>query len=272
MKINKTTLFFAFILAFALWYFIVYKKEMSKALSGEFPIPGVENEHIIWGYPVSSNDKIYRYKGLVLGYNEKRKNPDWVSYHITKEYISGKKFLDKRKFKSDPTIEDRSRVRTSDYTNSGYDRGHLAAQADMRGRDLQCESESCYLTNIAPQKPDFNRKTWLNLENAVRKWTEKYGESWVLAGTIYDDQSTFIKEKIEIPDAFYKIIIINDGNSFISNSFVIYQDNSSYNLEEYIVSIDSVEKATGIDFFSELEDGLEDNFESRVNRVLVGWR
>ena len=269
---NKLLLLLAFILGFTLWYFLVYKQELKKIIVGNFPKPGINNEHIIWGMPIASTAKIFEYSGLVLGYNENRKTPDWVSYHITNDYINGEKFLDKRKFKPDPTIEDKDKVRTSDYTRSGYDRGHLAAQADMRGRDLLCESEACYLTNIAPQKPGFNRKTWLNLEKAVREWTLKHNESWVITGSIYDDDHTYIKGKIEIPDAFYKIIVVQENTNYRSNAFMIYQDDSSYNLEEYLVSIDSVESATGIDFFSELEDNLENKFESNIGNVLLGWR
>ena len=272
MKIKFPVLIFAFVLSFTLWYFFVYRQKAVPVDINEFPAPGIYSEHIIWGYPLDDVVKIYEYNGLVLGYNDKRKTPDWVSYHITDDYITGKKYLSKRKFKPDPIIKDKDRVVTSDYTRSGYDRGHLAAQADMKGRNLLCESEACYLTNIAPQRPNFNRKIWLNLEKAVRKWTEKYGESWVVTGTIYDNDHTFIKDKIEIPDAFYKIIIVNTGKSYNSNSFVIYQDDKSYNLEEYLVSIDSVESATKIDFFSDLEDNLENKFESNIGSVLDGWR
>lgn len=269
---NKLVLLLAFVLGFSLWYFVVYKKELSKTLIGRFPTPGIINEHIIWGVPVASGVKKFEYSGLVLGYNENRKTSDWVSYHLTDDYIRGEKFLDKRKFKPDPSIKNKDKVRTSDYTRSGYDRGHLAAQADMRGRDLLCESEACYMTNIAPQKPGFNRKTWLNLEKAVRKWTLRYQESWVITGTIYDEDHTFIKDKIEIPDAFYKIVVVKDDQNYRSNSFVIYQNDESYNLEEYLVSIDSIESATGIDFFSDLEDELENKFEININNVLMGWR
>ncbi|MDA3813492.1 MAG: DNA/RNA non-specific endonuclease [Candidatus Cloacimonetes bacterium] len=269
---NKLFVILAFILGFTLWYFLVYQQELKQIIVGHFPRPGVMNEHVIWGMPIVSTATIFKYSGLVLGYNNDRKTPDWVSYHITDDYINGKKYLDKRKFKPDPNIEDENKVRTSDYTRSGYDRGHLAAQADMKGRDLLCESEACYLTNIAPQKPSFNRKTWLNLEKAVRKWTLKYNELWVITGSIYDSDHTYIKDKIEIPDAFYKIIVVKLDQTYGSNAFVIYQDDKTYNLEEYIVSIDSVESATGIDFFSELEDNLENKFESNINTIFTGWR
>jgi len=269
---NKLLLLLAFILGFTLWYFLVYKQELKQIIVGNFPEPGIQNEHIIWGMPRTPTVKVFKYSGLVLGYNNDRKTPDWVSYHLTGVYINGEKFLDRRRFKPDPAIEDKNKVRTSDYTRSGYDRGHLAAQADMKGRDLLCESEACYLTNIAPQKPGFNRKIWLNLEKAVRKWTLIYNESWIITGSVFDDDHTYIKDKIEIPDAFYKIIVIKENTSYRSNAFIIYQDDESYNLEEYLVSIDSVESATGIDFFSDLEDNLENKFEANINTVFTGWR
>ena len=60
---NKFLLLLAFVLGFTLWYFLVYKQELKKIIVGDFPAPGINNEHIIWGVPITPTDKVFKYSG-----------------------------------------------------------------------------------------------------------------------------------------------------------------------------------------------------------------
>ena len=159
-------------------------------------IPKLKNEiYKLNSSPEMSNIVLKKYKGYACGYNRNKKISDWVSYYIKKEYLYKKKILKKKKFKPAPSIKKEFSARLLDYKRSGYDRGHLARQADMYGRSLECELEACYLTNIAPQKPEFNRKIWLNIENLVQKWAKKYEDLYIVTGPIYDENKTFLKKR-----------------------------------------------------------------------------
>lgn len=257
---------------FLLWYSFIYKPRREKQKLPEMVISGTGQTHILWGYPICENDKIFEYEGFVSGYDTVKLNPLWVSYNLKKEYLKGQKFLKERKFAPDPTMDKEYTALDNDFKKSGYDRGHLARLADMKGRSKQCELQSCYFTNISPQKQNFNRDTWNNLERAADELTLRYNESWIVTGPYFDDDIKLMKVRVEIPDGFYKIVILKKGNNFYPLAFVLDQEAASSNIEEYSVTIDSVESLTGIDFFSELSDSLENSFESKLLPIPYGWK
>lgn len=238
----------------------------------EVDISDSEQRHILWGYPVCENDKIFEYEGFVSGYDTVKLNPLWVSYNLKHEYLKGQKFLKERKFAPDPSIDEGSTALDKDFTRSGYDRGHLARLADMKGRSRKCELESCYFTNISPQKQNFNRETWNNLERAADELTLRYDESWIVTGPYFDEDIKLLNERIEIPDGFYKILILRKGKIFLPLAFVLDHESQSTDLEKYSVTIDSIESLTGIDFFYELADSLEISFESKLMPIPYGWK
>lgn len=268
---NKIRILFFVCLIFCLWYFLIYKPRLKR----QYPVLANVSQdygHVLWGYPEGYNVRIFEYEGFVSGYDTLKLNPRWVCYNLKKEYINGTKYLNDRKFASDPRLEKKQTAINSDYTRSGYDRGHLARQSNMKGRSLQCEMEACYFTNISPQKPNFNRVVWSKVEQTAINLTRNYDESWIVAGPYFDSHITMIKDRIEIPDGFYKILILKKNKSFTPLAFVLDMDSKSLNPEDYLVNIDSVESLTGLDFFHELEDSLETVFESKLAPLPYGWK
>jgi len=269
-KVNITVFF---LIVFAVWYFFIYRPRNEESRSvGIDTMPSNQPGHIIWGTPVCSNDIIFEYEGFTSGYDTMKLNPLWVSYHLKKEYFRGKKYLKKREFAPDPTMDPSITALNKDYSRSGYDRGHLARLADMKGRSRNCELESCYFTNISPQKRDFNRDTWNVLEEAADNLTARNDESWVITGPYFDNESSFINSRVEIPDGFYKIIILKNKNEYFPLAFVMDQESDSPNLELYQVAIDSAESLTGIDFFPDLQDSIEQIFETKLMPIPYGWK
>jgi len=269
---GKIFLFILLITVFFVWYFFIYtprqriRDNLLKTAAGELP------SHILWGYPIIENVRIFEYEGYVSGYDTIRLNPLWVSYYINKGYLNGKKYLRNRKFAPDPSLEIKHTAVDSDFRNSGFDRGHLARQSDMKGRSPLCETQSLYFTNISPQKPNFNRKTWNNLEMAIDDLTEHFGQSWIITGPYFDSKKELLNRRVEIPDGFYKIVVLDTEKGFYPLAFLVDMDDTALNIEDYCVSIDSVESLTGIDFFHELEDRPEEDFESLLLSVPHYWR
>lgn len=229
----------------------------------------LHKEHIVWGYPLPYKQLLERI-GYTASHDPSWKIPHWVSYHVTAQYVNAPKLVE-RKFKPDPDLPVGQRAELSDYKNSGYDRGHLARQADMRGRNKQCELEACYLSNIAPQKPSYNRKIWLRLEDKVQDWAKRYGEVWVITGPVFVNgqvNKTIGGNKVAVPGYFYKIVVRQDGNMPKVLAFIIGQDaplNSNTKLlTPFLVSVDKVEGLTCLDFLHELPDSIEDSLEAAV--------
>ena len=116
--------------------------------------------------PISGEQIVYR-SGYSLSYNEDHEQANWVAYTLTAVHARGtvKRIND---FRVDPEIKTGS-ASLSDYKGSGYDRGHLAAAADMKW-SKKVLSESFYMSNMSPQNPSFNRGIWKRLENQMRQW------------------------------------------------------------------------------------------------------
>ena len=269
---KKLIILFIFSAVFALWYFFIYKPRLEK----QQPVSTVEilsgGGHILWGYPQGPDVMVFEYEGFVSGYDTLKLNPRWVSYNLKKEYIFGKKYMNSRRFIPDPSLKRHQSAQNRDFTRSGYDRGHIARQSNMKGRSLLCEQQACYFTNVSPQKAHFNRVVWSNIENLAINLTKRFGESWIIAGPYFQDRVLFLNDRVRIPCGFYKIVVLKTDEGHLPLAFVLDHDAESMNPEDYMVTIDSVQTLTGIDFFHELEDKIEAVFESKLVPLPYGWR
>ena len=131
------------------------------------------------------------------------------------------------------------------------------------------------MSNITPQRPKLNQKLWQRLEDVeANKFALWFKDMWVITGPIFDADVTKMKSGVEIPDAFYKIYIVPPqkvGDAPKTLSFIMPQKvRGNESLARYVTSIDTIEKQTGLDFLSKLEDGQEAAVEASTSTV--GWR
>ena len=189
------------------------------------------------------------------------KTPQWVAWELTKKETKGKEGRT-NKFLPDPDVRG-AKAYTGDYTKSGYDRGHMAPAADMKW-SKQAMKESFYMSNICPQNPNLNRGDWNDLEEKSRQWAKKYGAVYIACGPIYDTKrpKRIGNNKVAVPHAFYKVILINDKKNPQAIGFIFPNSAGHKPLKKYIVTVDSVEKRTNIDFFPALPDEVENRIEA----------
>ncbi|EDP57089.1 DNA/RNA non-specific endonuclease [Vibrio sp. AND4] len=216
-------------------------------------------QHLDKGIPATINDQLLCRNGYAVGYNYRTKNADWVAYHITAANVN---ITNKRSnaFKEDMEVPDYARATLEDYKDSGYDRGHLAPSATM---DFTLESmvQSFLMSNMSPQLPGFNRVGWRILEEHIRDLANKYNELYVVTGPIYHGNEGTIGNGVVIPSAFYKVVLdprFDEAIAFI----VPHRNVSSAELASFITTIDEVEYQTGLDFFAQTPDEIEDKMES----------
>ncbi len=212
----------------------------------------------------SVGGQVLKRTGYTLSYNADYKTPQWVAWALTDQETSGDEGRT-NKFVPDPDVLG-AKAYTADYSNSGYDRGHMAPAADMKW-SRQAMEESFYLSNICPQNPNLNRGDWQKLEEQSRWWAQKYGVVYITCGPIYDNKQPkrIGANKVAVPDAFYKVILINDKQNPQAIGFIFPNQAGHKALESYVVTVDSVEKRTRIDFFP----ALPDDIENRIEAVLV---
>lgn len=216
--------------------------------------------------PISTRKReeiILHRTAFTISYNNDYKTPNWVAWELTRAETEGTEGR-KNKFEPDPDLPE-PRAEHSDYTHSGYDRGHMAPAADMKWNKKAME-ESFYMSNICPQNRKLNRDDWGDLEEKCRNWAEKYGKAYIVCGPIYDSKSPkrIGKHKIAVPERFFKAILIYEGKTPIAMGFLFENKAHHQNLKNYLVSIDKIEEETGLDFFSKLPDTIESRIESTI--------
>ena len=216
--------------------------------------------------PVSTTHQIIRHTYYTLSYSEPTEQAEWVYYELTGEMVRGKQ---KRTddYRSDEQVTTLS-AQLEDYRGSGYDRGHLCPAGDMKISHTAM-TESFYLSNCSPQDKDFNAGIWNDLENKVRSWVLAKGKLYVVtAGVLKQNKGKIGRNRVSIPWYYYKVIYDPRGEGKMI-AFLLLNENSNKPLQQFVVSVDSLENMTGIDFFPGLPDAIENLLESQ--KELTGW-
>ena len=209
---------------------------------------------------INDSEQIINHNYYTLSYNENHEQANWVAYKITIANITGS-YARKNNFRIDPKVSTGSST-LSDYKGSGFDRGHLAPAADMK-ISKTAMSESFYMSNISPQNPSFNRGIWKKLEELVRSWVVDGKTIYIATGPILEKDLPYIGKNVSIPNHYYKVILDYSDEKAIG--FILPNKKSNKDLMNYAVSIDIVEKLTGINFFDNLPDKIEEKIESELN-------
>lgn len=200
--------------------------------------------------PSLHNGVLVRHQNYVLSYVEQFEGAEWVAYELT--YPETKNNVERKtgEFLNDDSVKTHSALH-KDYTNSGYDRGHLAPAGDMNF-SLDAMLESFYMSNILPQTAELNRKTWKYLEDDIRYYVmNNKSHLYIICGGVFTYNGTCIgiKNKVAVPKYFYKIVY--DDSIGKSLAFIMPNvHNPNTNYFYYVTSIDSIESYTGIDFFT----------------------
>lgn len=180
-----------------------------------------QNLNLVFAAPTTHEPEIIiSRKQYVISYNKNRRAPNWVAWLLDSEQIGGSGRANR--FTRDSELEKylsgespaAKAVTPDDYTDSCFDRGHLAPSADRS--DNPTDNETTFvMSNIVPQTPYLNRVLWKHLEQYTRKLVQHSGKkAYIIAGPIYDMDYGMIgpKKDIPVPSKNFKIIFILDAN------------------------------------------------------------
>lgn len=243
----------------AIYTFEYYQKSEEKSIiveTGKAPKENT-NEYFL---PTSTTGQIVHHQNYSLSYSESHEQAEWVAYELKMSHLSSTNH--KR-----PYFEIDEAVKTGaahwrNYKKSGYDRGHLCPAGDRRFSKT-AHDETFLTSNISPQKHDFNSGIWNRLEQKVRYWAKKYDGVFVVTGGILKNNlKTIGEEKVSVPNQFYKIVLDNTDGKPKVLAFLMHHKDSDLPLYEFVVPVDKIEKLTGIDFFPELNDAIENKIEA----------
>lgn len=178
-------------------------------------------------------------------------------------------------FKEDPDLPSATRSKLSDYSGSGFSRGHLCPSADRLYSRNQ-NSQTFYLSNMQPQYQNHNGGQWATYENLVRDWMDSFDTLYVVKAATIDDVtlnntvqtgllSVKCNNRLPVPKYFYMALLGYKKSTGKYKAVGIwtyhYNSNSDRKTAEHI-NIDELEKRTGIDFFCNLPDDVEEEVES----------
>lgn len=212
--------------------------------------------------PVSTGE-IIEHTYYKLAYSEKNEQALWVYYLLTPTFLNSS-IERSDDFRADPKVKTGSAT-PDDYKNSGTDKGHLCPAGDMKLNETSV-SESFYMSNMSPQIPTFNRGIWNKLEGIVREWAKTEDTLAIATGPVFKDNLGVIGEnKVTIPGYYYKVILDPTGKMKMI-AILLKNSKEPQNIEQGIVSVDSIEHLTGIDFFAGLPDEIESALEKKSDR------
>lgn len=202
-------------------------------------------------------------KGYTLSYNPSLLIPNWVAWHLTFEHIDGDCPRDNNYYEDEEVPS--PRATNEDYRGNGWSRGHMCPAGDNKW-DADAMRESNLLTNICPQHASLNSGLWNAIEHDCRKWAKKYGDVYIVCGPVLlnREHETIGANKVVVPEAFFKVILrINHQPTAIG--FIIRNNEGKKRRDQFINTIDEVERITGIDFFPALPDSIEERVEAYSN-------
>ena len=224
--------------------------------SGWLELPAMDNPNLgYYGHGFYMENK--RFRNYSFGWSQSDRVSVWVAYPLCERYT--RKTVDRKdEWAVDPILGDLSLDPTRAF--SGYTRGHQIPSADR----LCCREENrqtFYGTNMTPQLSSHNGGIWATLESKVREIANKADTTYVVTGVVLNSSGKKVTDSrgraVTVPDAYYKAVLRYSRSSDYGswNAAGFYLEHRSYTgglKPEYSMSIDELEKKTGLDFFVNL--------------------
>ncbi len=203
-----------------------------------------------------------------LSYNKETRCPNWVAWHLTAEHADGE-WARSNDYREDFDVP-APRATNEDYRGSSWSRGHMCPAGDCKW-DANAMSETFLLSNMCPQDRSLNSGLWNRIEMDCRKWAQRYGSVYVVCGPLLynKEHETIGVNKVAVPEAFFKVILCMKGKPK-AIGFVVKNNPGTKKKDQYVNTVDEVERLTGYDFFPALPDSIEKKVESYSN--IDDWR
>ncbi len=204
-----------------------------------------------------------------------KKSQRWTCYTLNSTNSTknvSRYYSDSNQYPQDPDIPSVSRFAEDPYWRSGYDHGHICPSYD-RLSSSEANYQTFYLSNMQPQFNKFNAGLWLKMENIVsRTWNlNSFRDTlYVCKGGTIDDPELILsttEKGLIVPKYFYMAVLCKNTQGYKAIAFWVQHlnaDHSNDKLIDYVISIDELENRTGIDFFCNLPDDIEEKAERVV--------
>ena len=199
----------------------------------------------------------------IVSYNKDIKIPNWVAWHLSVEHVDGIYPRDNTYYEDEDVPQ--PRATNVDYHESGWSRGHMCPAGDNKWDSIAMR-ESNLLTNICPQDRSLNSGLWNKIEQDCRKWAKKYGDIYIVCGPVLLNRKheTIGANRVVVPEAFFKVVLCLQGKPK-AIGFIVRNNDGTKRRNQFVNTVDEVERITGIDFFPGLPDSIENEVEAHAN-------
>ena len=244
--------------------------------AGRIEIPKLKGGNMNLFYTHTSTYNGKEFITYSAEYDCTKKHTRWVAF--TFDNVSNQKNTNRSdKWGNDPKIPTAYQTYASDYS-SPYNKGHLVASAD-RYITREANVQTFYYSNMSPQIASFNGGIWNQMEEKVRSWAKSLSandtvyvvKGGKIDGTIAD--GTLIEytgNQVAVPQNYFMAVLSLKGGAspqYKAIAFYINQKTySSSSINNYVISIDELEQKTGLDFFHNLPDNIENEVEQSYNK------
>jgi endonuclease G len=222
----------------------------------------------------------------VINYCDAWRIPYWSAYYLAKDSLIGSRKRLERYFRPDTLIPGEYRSVKADYKGSGFDRGHVAPAADFQRRP-DAYIATFLLSNMSPQKGKANRLVCARIEDSLRRVVRRAGEAWIVGGNVMLDstgrrsvvvpESGWIRrarhgemqKRVAVPTHMFRVALVHSGDDeWQAWAFLVPNTDRlrrGWAIRDCRISVDSLERLTGLDFFRALEPAVQDRIESRAD-------
>jgi len=219
---------------------------------------------IVQPSPLSHHyEQIIKRKAFIVSYNKETRCPNWVAWHLTAEHTDGNvpRYND---YLEDEDVP-KPRATNDDYRGSGWSRGHMCPAGDNKW-DEEAMRETFLLTNMCPQNRELNSGLWNRIEQDCRQWARAFGELFIVCGPVLLNRQheTIGTNRVVVPEAFFKVILCLQGTPK-AIGFIVRNNEGKKKRDQFINSVDEVERITGYDFFPSLPDSIENVVEDHAD-------
>lgn len=204
------------------------------------------------------------YTGFNLAFSPDNHTPVWCAWELLRSETDGAQSRARSKFWTDSDIV--GCPDTRDYSNSGFDRGHIVPAADQKWSP-EAMTDCFSLANICPQDAGLNRGVWQTLEKMERRWARRDSAIIIIAGPIYtpSDQQRIGRTQVRVPSAFFKAFLCATSAPPRAIAFVFPNTPVLGNIADFAMPVDQLEKITGYDLFAALPDSIENKIEATAS-------
>lgn len=208
-------------------------------------------------------EQLIEKSSFIVSYNKDTKIPNWVAWHLTAEHTDGPIRRMSNFYEEESVASPRATL--EDYRGSGWSRGHMCPAGDNKWSETAMY-ESFSLVNVCPQNESLNSGLWNRIEMDCRSWARRYGSVYIVCGPLFynKEHETIGANEVVVPEAFFKVVLCLEGVPK-AIGFVVKNNAGTKRKDQYVNTVDEVERLTGYDFFPSLPDSIECMVEAKAN-------